>query len=166
MIQTLKDLQLDYLDLFLLHTPVASDENGAPVHIPIHKTWAEMEKLVEGGLTRAIGVSNFPVLPLFDLISCAKIKPAVNQVERHPYLLQNELVEYCKKENVQVVAFRPIGQPNAKPGQPELLKDNLIQELSKKYKKIALSDFIEMVSSTWNCSHSKKQQSRKIKTKY
>lgn len=123
--KSISDLQCGYLDLLLMHWPIAwkytgpqsgdipRDANGRIQYeaIPIIETWRAMEKLVEEGLVRSIGVSNFPVILLHDLLTQAKIPPAVNQVEVHPYLSQEALVEYCMSRGVHVTAYSPLGRP-------------------------------------------------------
>lgn len=84
---TLEDLQLDYLDLYLVHWPVTG-EAGPSLSPPMSETWAAMEKLVAEGKVRSIGVSNFSLKKLRDMAPYAKIMPAVNQVELHPLLRQ------------------------------------------------------------------------------
>ncbi|EGC33972.1 hypothetical protein DICPUDRAFT_92315 [Dictyostelium purpureum] len=113
---TLKDLGLQYLDLYLIHWPVAFKYTGekftddiTTIPVPIRDTWLEMEKLVEAGLVRSIGVSNFNVQSLIDLLSYAKIKPAVNQVELHPFLSQPELKKFCDQHNIHLTAYSPLG---------------------------------------------------------
>lgn len=117
--QTLSELKLDYLDLYLIHWPVAqkkgtqmptSDEDWLPLEeVPLWETYSEMEKLHEQGLCKAIGVSNFNKEHLAKLISKTQIIPAVNQVECHPLLNQNELIDYCSKNNIAVTAYSPLG---------------------------------------------------------
>ncbi|KAF4774295.1 GCY protein [Colletotrichum scovillei] len=105
--KTLKDLGTDYLDLFLMHWPVAFkpsdkwfpiDSNGVfeLADIDPAETWAAMEKLVQSGKVRAIGVSNFTKQRIEDLLTNTKTVPAVNQIEAHPYLQQPDLLEFCK----------------------------------------------------------------------
>lgn len=90
-----------------------------------------MEKLVDEGLVKHIGVANFPVMLLHDLLSYARIKPAVNQVEVHPYNQQNNLVSYCKSRNVIVQAYSPLGMPSYKEtGEPDVLSDPILQEIA------------------------------------
>lgn len=116
---SLKRLQLDYLDLYLIHWPVVFKHGvlfskNASDYIPLNEcpiieTWQAMEACKKEGLTRHIGVSNFSIKKLKDLISKANTKPEVNQVELHPLLKQNELLAYCKKENIIMTAYSPLG---------------------------------------------------------
>ena len=117
--QTLSELKLDYLDLYLIHWPVAQkkgtqmpkddDDWLSLEEVPLWETYSEMEKLYEQGLCKAIGVSNFNKEHLGKLISKTQIIPAVNQVECHPLLNQKELIEYCSKNNIAVTAYSPLG---------------------------------------------------------
>ena len=137
--QTLKDLQLDYLDLYLMHWPVAQtkgtgipqkDEDWIPLtEVPLWETWSEMEKIYHEGLAKAIGVSNFNEENLSKIIAKTQITPAVNQVECHPLLNQNKLVEYCQKNNIAVTAYGPLGA-NKEGG--ALLKNPKIVEIAAK----------------------------------
>jgi alcohol dehydrogenase (NADP+) len=125
--KSLSDLKLEYLDLYLMHWGLAipDDEDSEPLDgngwlmtekIPIRETWEAMEKLIKSGLVRAIGVANFTAPMLLDLLAYAKIKPAVNQIELHPYNQQTELVEYCQYNNIAVTAYSPLGSPGNFPG--------------------------------------------------
>ncbi len=127
---SLHDLQLDYLDLYLIHWPVAfKTEVGLEFpadgsdyltldEIPIHQTWQAMEELVAQGLVRTIGVSNFSAKKLTEMFDYAKIPPAVNQVECQPYFAQNELLTFCKQNNIHMTAYSPLGSA----GRPETMK--------------------------------------------
>jgi diketogulonate reductase-like aldo/keto reductase len=117
--QTLKDLQLDYLDMYLMHWGIAfaKEKDLEPVQdgfvrtqpVSIQQTWQAMESLVEKGLVKSIGVSNFTVPMIVDLLTFAKIKPVMNQVEIHPYHSQKELIQYCHRQQIQVTAYAPLG---------------------------------------------------------
>ncbi|VFQ74575.1 unnamed protein product [Cuscuta campestris] len=115
--QTLHDLQLDYIDLFLIHWPVRMKKNSVgfvpenlvPADIPA--TWKAMEALYDSGKARAIGVSNFSTKKLGDLLEVARVPPAVNQVECHPSWQQNKLRNFCKSKGVHLSAYSPLGSP-------------------------------------------------------
>ncbi|KAM3340195.1 NADPH-dependent aldo-keto reductase, chloroplastic [Capsicum galapagoense] len=115
--KTLDDLQLDYIDLYLIHWPVRmknavdsfKPENLIPADIP--STWQAMEKLYDSGKARAIGVSNFSTKKLGDLLEIARVPPAVNQVECHPTCQRTELKELCKSRGVHLSGYSPLGSP-------------------------------------------------------
>nr|WP_305801523.1 aldo/keto reductase [Neobacillus fumarioli] len=98
---SLQKLGLDYVDLYLVHWPVKEKYK---------QTWKILEKIYKEGRARAIGVSNFTIHHLEDLIADAEIKPMVNQVELHPLFAQPELRDYCKKQEIQIEAWAPLGQ--------------------------------------------------------
>lgn len=116
---SLKDLQLSYLDLYLIHFPTAfqeggdrypKDEQGKVVfsNVDFCDTWKAMEELVHKGLVKSIGISNFNSKQMERILACASIPPAVNQIEVHPYMSQTKLVEFCKAKNVAVTAYSPL----------------------------------------------------------
>ncbi|MET3938737.1 diketogulonate reductase-like aldo/keto reductase [Paenibacillus sp. PvP094] len=116
---SMERLELEYLDLYLIHWPVKGKYKD---------TWRALEKLHREGRIRAIGVSNFQIHHLEDLMTDATIKPAVNQVELHPLLIQSELRDYCNKHQIQIEAWSPLGQGN-------LLEHPLLQDIAAKYGK-------------------------------
>jgi alcohol dehydrogenase (NADP+) len=108
-VETLKELQLDYLDLFLVHWPMGnSTGNSTFDYKPV---WKSMEKLVGRG-TRFIGISNFNPVQLEDLLKIATIKPTVHQFELHPYLQQADYLRTNFDHNITVVAYAPLGNTN------------------------------------------------------
>jgi diketogulonate reductase-like aldo/keto reductase len=117
--ESMKRLDLEYLDLYLIHWPVKGKYKD---------TWRAMEKLHKEGRIRAIGVSNFQIHHLEDLMMDASVKPAVNQVELHPLLTQTELRNYCSKHEIQIEAWSPLGQGN-------LMDHPLLQDIAAKYGK-------------------------------
>ncbi len=137
--KTLKDLKLDYLDLYLVHWPVAqkkgvampgSDEDMiSPETLPLELTWAEMEKIKQQGKARAIGLSNCGKERIASLIEKAEELPSVLQVEVHPYLVQDDLIEFCRKNMIAVTAYSPLGS-----GHGELLADPQIGEAAARLK--------------------------------
>lgn len=153
--KTLLDLRVDYLDLYLIHWPIAfkyveidptkrgfenediDDSNGGKNIDPlvsVKETWTAMEQLVHQGLVREIGVSNFPLSLLKELVSEATIQPAVNQVELHPYLQQTKLLKYCQARGVNVQAYSPLGTPGYKQaGEPNILVDPVLQRIASSH---------------------------------
>ncbi|CAF1461758.1 unnamed protein product [Adineta ricciae] len=121
-------LGVDYLDLWLIHAPFF-DRNK----ISLEKAWQEMEKLVESGKVKAIGVSNFQKRHLEELFALnPKIKPAVNQIELHPYVYKasRELLEYCKSKDVAIEAYSPLGPLTFKSDGPA---NEILEKLAQKY---------------------------------
>eukprot|EP00304_Pavlova_gyrans_P003995 CAMPEP_0206040326 /NCGR_PEP_ID=MMETSP1466-20131121/5310_1 /ASSEMBLY_ACC=CAM_ASM_001126 /TAXON_ID=44452 /ORGANISM="Pavlova gyrans, Strain CCMP608" /LENGTH=465 /DNA_ID=CAMNT_0053414999 /DNA_START=81 /DNA_END=1474 /DNA_ORIENTATION=+ len=143
--KTLEDLGLDYVDCYMMHWPtrmtkesrVVNEAEGGKWEFDvvwsgdrkgIAESYAAMERLVDLGLARSLGVSNFDIRLLGDLLADCRIPPLTNEVELHPYLAQFDLVEYCHKMNVHPVAYSPLGKMGYKsPGQPDLLSDPVIQ---------------------------------------
>ncbi|MCP9834229.1 aldo/keto reductase [Cyanobium sp. Aljojuca 7A6] len=138
--RTLADLQLEQLDLYLIHWPVAfrpgvlmpeSAEDLVSLEtLPIAATWAAMEVAVDGGLCRHIGVSNFGMATLYSLLGQARIRPAMNQVELHPYLQQKGLFAFCEAHGVHLTGYSPLGTPGFASGQPVLLEDPTITAIA------------------------------------
>ena len=138
-------LGLDYLDLYLIHTPFAfqpgdeqdpRDKYGNVVYdrgVTLLDTWRAMETLVDGGKCRAIGLSDIGLDELKAIYEASRIKPAVVQVESHPYLPETELLEFCKEKGVVFLAFAPLGH-GMKPG---LLEDPVISGIAARVGKTA-----------------------------
>jgi len=142
--RSLQKLRVDYVDLYLIHWPInphVEKEDGSMEFekIPLYKIWKELEECVNEGLTKHIGLSNFNLQIILDLLTYCKIQPAVNQIELHPYLAQVDLVEYLKKLGIVVVAYSPIGAPNKViPGRDmakEIISHETILKLASKYEK-------------------------------
>jgi glycerol 2-dehydrogenase (NADP+) len=112
--RSVTSLGVEYVDLFLMHWPQAFRETGeslAPEESPTFvETWEAMEKLLDSGKTRSIGVSNFSIKTLTTLLQSARVIPAVNQVEVHPCLPQNALLSFCQARGITVTAYSPIGK--------------------------------------------------------
>jgi methylglyoxal/glyoxal reductase len=118
--ESLERLALDYVDLYLVHWPIRGK---------IVSTWHAMEALVDDGRVRAIGVSNHLRPHLDELLPHAKIVPAVNQIEFHPYLQSRPLVEFCRDRGIRVEAWSPLMKGGA------LLEDPVLQAIAKKHRK-------------------------------
>ncbi|MEW6339137.1 MAG: aldo/keto reductase [Pseudomonadota bacterium] len=135
---SLERLGLDYLDLYLIHTPFAfqpgdeqdpRDENGDVIYdkgVTLADTWRAMEALVDRGRCRAIGLSDIGLNELRPLYESARIKPAVVQVEAHPYLPETELLEFCKDNEIVFLAFAPLGH-GIRPGP---LEDPVVSQIA------------------------------------
>jgi D-xylose reductase len=133
--RSLRDLGLDHLDLYLVHFPIAleyvspdtryppgwifdpaaTEPRMRPTRVPLADTWGAMQELVDAGLVRQVGVCNFGVGLLRDLLASARIRPAVLQVELHPRLAQEKLLRFCREEGIAVTAFSPLGAPSYVP---------------------------------------------------
>jgi len=138
----LKRLGLEYVDLYLMHWPVPMNPNGNHPLFPKHpdgsrdidtewphwKTWKEMEKLLKTGKTKAIGVSNYSVKYLEELLPHCEVVPAANQIENHPYLPQQDIADFCAKKGILIEAYSPLGST----GSP-LFQEEGVQELAKKH---------------------------------
>lgn len=125
--KSLKDLQLEYLDLYLIHWPATSYQfnNWRQIN---SDTWRAMEKLYTEGKIRAIGVSNFLEHHLEPLMENAKIMPSVNQIEYHPGFMQNDCVKFCTDNNIQVEGWSPLGRG-------KVLENEMLKEIALKYNK-------------------------------
>jgi diketogulonate reductase-like aldo/keto reductase len=125
---SLKKLQLDYVDLYLIHSPFFADEGKDSARL--QAAWAEVEQLKEAGLAKSIGVSNFLIPHLEAILKTAKIKPAVNQIEWHPYLQRHPLIDFHKKNGIVTEAYGPLtAVSKAAPGPV----DDILESLAKKY---------------------------------
>ena len=116
--ETLNDLQTDYLDAFLIHWPGQNKER-------ILSTWKALEELYEKGKVRSIGVCNFEVSQLQFLLANCRIPPMINQIEHTPFLHNQELLDYCRKNNIQIMAWGPLLRGN--------LEDPKLQKIADKY---------------------------------
>ena len=125
--KTMQDLQLEYLDLYLIHWPAAKKPDGEWERTNL-KTWKALERLYGEGRIKAIGVSNFLVHHLEPLMDGAAIKPMVNQIEYNPGFMQKETVAYCKKNNILVQAWSPLGTGR-------MLSDERLMSIAAKYHK-------------------------------
>lgn len=158
--RSLRDLRLDYLDLYLIHFPISlrfvpfetryppgwffdphvSEPHMEHARVSVAETWQAMEDLVRAGLVRNIGVSNFNVALLRDLVAYAKIPPAMLQAEMHPYLTQEKLLRFCLSEEIAVTAFSPLGAASyfslgmAEP-EESVLEQHAVREIARRHGK-------------------------------
>jgi alcohol dehydrogenase (NADP+) len=155
--KTLEDLQLEQLDLLLMHWPIAFLDKELPIPFRNEKgtpnpklqiveefvdTWKSMEKLKEEGLVKHIGVSNFKKEQIDKLLQANLSKPVVNQVELHPYLQQPELVKYCQEKGIQLMAYSPMGSKGSYSGSSypsdigtTLMENPIIQTIAERHSK-------------------------------
>lgn len=146
--KSLADLQLDYVDLYLIHLPLALSKD-AKMPIPKEKclgydpdtivaVWEEFERLQDAGILRSVGVSNFSIPKLARLLESARVKPVMNQVELHPGLQQRALQDWCKERDILLTGYSPLGspaRPGAKtaPGDPVPLRNPTITAIAEKH---------------------------------
>jgi diketogulonate reductase-like aldo/keto reductase len=171
LLKSLKDLNVEYLDLWLMHWPFAYaylpydknkrgyDKDYDPVDlkgvdlstnksptkggkqfakVPIQETWHAMEECYRQGLVKSIGVANFTCALVYDMLTYAQIKPAVIQIENHPYLQQTSLVKFCQREGLVVEAYSPLGTPGfsqQKKNEPLVLGDPIICNIANTHSK-------------------------------
>ena len=140
---SLKKLQLDYVDLYLIHTPFAfqpgdeqdpRDANGAVIYdkaVTLLDTWRALEGLVDEGKCKAIGLSDVSLEQAKGIFDAARIKPAVVHVESHPYLPEWDLLNYCKKNGIVLQAFAALGHSS----EPRLLEDPVITAIARRVNK-------------------------------
>ena len=145
--KTLNDLRLDYLDLYLVHWPIAykpgvefatqREEYYTYQDVPLSQTWTAMQDQKISGLTRHIGVSNFNQAKLAELLALPGEGPEMNQVEMHPFLPQEELVAFCRANGLLLTAYSPLGSPDSRGERhlqdPKLMESPVVQQLAAKY---------------------------------
>ena len=140
---SLNKLQLSYVDLYLDHWPCGKDYTGENKweFVSVKDMWPKFESLVEKGLTKSIGVSNYNVQNVLIVLSICKIKPVVNEVEFNPYLYQKDLKEFCDKEGIKIFSYYPMVKGRfckeelIKEKGLDLLNEPIIKNLSEKYGK-------------------------------
>lgn len=147
--KTLKHLNTPYLDLYLIHIPISLkpggeffpvDENGQIKldDVDFVDTWRELEKAVDDGLVRSIGISNFNKEQTKRILNTCRIRPSCNQIELHPYLTQHKLVDYLLSEGIVVVGYSPLGSPDSPyitSSDPSLLNHPVLLKIAKKHEK-------------------------------
>jgi alcohol dehydrogenase (NADP+) len=137
---SLRRLQLDYLDAYLIHTPFAfqpgddhnpRDEQGKPIYdsgVTLVETWQAMERLVDEGKCRSIGLSDITLEKVKEIVAAARIMPAVVQVECHPYLPEWELLDFCQQHGIVLLAFAPLGHGM----EPKVTNDPVIKAIAER----------------------------------
>jgi diketogulonate reductase-like aldo/keto reductase len=137
---SLRRLQLHYADCYLIHTPFAfqpgedfhpTDASGKVIYDPavtLIETWRALEALVDGGRCRSIGLSDVSLEKLREIVAVARIKPAVVQVESHPYLPEWELLDFCREQGIVLQAFAPLGHAM----EPKVLEDPVITAIARR----------------------------------
>nr|CAH8853006.1 unnamed protein product [Trichobilharzia regenti] len=144
--ETLKNLRLKYLDLFLVHWPVPfepgkgclpTEEDGKFCldNVPHEETWKEMEKLVDDGLVKSIGLSNFNKRQIENILKHCRIKPVNLQIEIHANFPNIKLVEYAQSIGLTVTAYAPLGSPTGFPGKTDLLTEPWVVAIAERHKK-------------------------------
>lgn len=121
--ESLKKLNTDYVDLLLIHWPGQKKERYLD-------TWRALEDIYKNKKARAIGLSNFEIKHLKDILENCKVAPVINQIERHPNLNRNELVDFCKSRNIFVEAWSPLGRG-------KFIQNEILKDIAKKYNKTA-----------------------------
>jgi diketogulonate reductase-like aldo/keto reductase len=133
-------LQIDYVDCYVIHTPFAfcpgdeqdpRDEHGQVIYDPgvtLAETWCAMEDLVDGGQCRSIGLSDITLEKLREIVAVARIRPAVVQVESHPYLPEWDLLDFCREQGIVVQAFAPLGHSM----EPKIVDDPVIADIARR----------------------------------
>ena len=148
-VRSLGRLQVSYLDLYLLHWPFALKPDPTDPdkftpgpqqfdEFPLHKVWEQMEALVDEGLVKHIGLSNWNVALTRDLLSYARIKPVCNQFEAQPFHNQQKLIQYCHENGIVPIAYRAIYPPHINPlvtFKREIMEEPLVLSLARKYQK-------------------------------
>lgn len=138
--KSLDDLQLDYLDLYLMHWPLAfkkeqvqsAEDLYSLDEMPLEKTWRAMVELKKKGLVKHVGVSNFNI-PKLEQLMIADEKPEMNQIEIHPYFQQDELIGFCQENGILVTAYSPLGSRHLMVDNESIVKNSVILKIAQKH---------------------------------
>ncbi|KAL6641571.1 hypothetical protein ACP70R_019752 [Stipagrostis hirtigluma subsp. patula] len=160
--KTLQNLQMEYVDLYLIHHPISmrpsTAAEGGPVVVKrdlmamdMKGVWEEMEECHRKGLAKAIGVSNFSCKKLEDLLSFAKIPPAANQVEVHPYCRQKKLREFCKERRIQLCGYSPLGGKGTPWGNDSVMESPILKQIAQDRGKTVAQVCIRWVYEQGDC---------------
>ncbi|RWS21756.1 aldose reductase-like protein [Leptotrombidium deliense] len=147
--QSLKNLKIDYIDLYLIHWPTGFqegqklfplDKDGNLIFSSVDyvETWHGMEDCFERGLAKSIGLSNFNSQQIQRVLNACKVKPVVNQIECHPYLNQSKMIDFCKSHGILVTAYSPLGSADrlfASANDPILMSDKTLKSIAEKHGK-------------------------------
>jgi len=147
--RSLEKFNLKYFDLYLVHFPISyqksdqlipkdSEGNALFENFDLVDTWRAMEELVDAGLTKSVGISNFNIRQIDYITANARIQPVMNQIEVHPYLLSKELIAHCRSKGINITAYCPLGSPGrpwAKPDDRILLKEPNVLAIANEYNK-------------------------------
>lgn len=145
--KTLEDLGVDYLNLYLIHWPISFKHGvGFATHreefytyedVPLTQTWSAMQEEKASGKSLHIGVSNFNSSKLMELIKMKEEVPEMNQIEMHPFLPQEKLVDFCRQHQILLTAYSPLGSPDSRgekhQNDPKLLTNPVIREIARKH---------------------------------
>ncbi|XP_066257453.1 1,5-anhydro-D-fructose reductase-like [Euwallacea similis] len=178
-------LQVDYVDLYLVHTPFAFKDVEGDLHpltadgkIDLDLTtdhqavWKAMEEQVDKGLTKSIGLSNFNITQIQKILDNARIRPASLQIELHAYHQQKELVEFCKKNNIVVTAYSPLGNPGLttlftkfgkKVEVPNILKNPTVNQIANKHKKTPAQILLKHIVQNGICAIPKSTNPQRLR---
>ncbi|XP_028137079.2 dihydrodiol dehydrogenase 3-like isoform X3 [Diabrotica virgifera virgifera] len=180
--KSLENLQLDYVDLYLIHYPVAFKYEGVdkftpePVETDHISLWKKMEEQVEAGRTKFIGVSNFNISQIKKIIKIATLKPVCSQVEMHASFQNQDHVNFCKDNNIVVTAYSPLGTPNLGQfldenlkkaiKQPNLLNDATVRKIAEKHHKTSAQVLLRFLIQKDVCVIPKSSNPNRIKENF
>ncbi|KAK7473035.1 hypothetical protein VKT23_001139 [Stygiomarasmius scandens] len=137
--ESLKALNCEYIDMYLIHWPQAASRSDMGNALPPDQSptfvecWKDMEKLLDTGKVNSIGVSNFSIKTLETLLPHCSVVPATNQVECHPCLPQHDLKAYCESKGIVITAWGPLGRPGYNPSGPSLMADPTVTKIAEKH---------------------------------